>query len=323
MSASRRARRATVLALPALFALLGPLGRDLPPAAAQDARTASAPGEPGEARVVLLGTGTPNAEPDRWGTAVAVVAGDEAYLFDAGPGVVRRANAARKRGIEALDPARIRRVFLTHLHADHTTGLADLIFTPWVNGRRVPLRVHGPPGTAAMVGHLEAAYVEDVRMRLYGLEPAGGSGWRAEAVEVEPGVVHRDDRVTIRAFPVRHGSWPHAFGYRVDAGGRTIVISGDTAPTPRIVEACSGCDVLVHEVYSAEAFRRRAPEWRRYHSAFHTSATELAALAREARPGILVLYHQLLWGQTPEGLVEEVRAGWRGDVVFGRDLEAY
>ena len=96
------------------------------PAPAQAAPTAGPPA----VRVVILGTGTPNADPERSGPSVAVVVGDEAYLFDAGPGIVRRAAAAKKESIEALDSPNLKRVFLTHLHSDHTLGLPDLIFSP-------------------------------------------------------------------------------------------------------------------------------------------------------------------------------------------------
>ena len=89
-------------------------------------------------------------------------------------------------------------------------------------------------------------------------------------------------------------------------------------------DACGGCDVLVHEVYSAEAFKRREPEWQRYHAASHTSTVELAALAARARPKLLVLYHQLYWGATDEDLVRESReAGYDGPVVSAADLDVF
>jgi ribonuclease BN (tRNA processing enzyme) len=275
-------------------------------------------------RVVLLGTGTPNADPDRSGPAVAVVINGSAYLVDAGPGVVRRAAAAARNGIAALDPPKLARVFITHLHSDHTVGLPDLLLTPWVLGREAPLDVFGPPGVDSMMTYLEAAYREDVRNRIDGLQPQNATGWRATVHLVQPGVVYRDTNVTVTAFAVQHEDWPYAFGYRFQSADRVIVISGDTRASDAVVEACNGCDVLVHEVYSDAGFARRSPDWQRYHERAHTSASALGALAARARPRLLVLYHQLLWGTSAEALVSEVRAGgYGGRVVCGNDLDVF
>lgn len=275
-------------------------------------------------RVVILGTGTPNPDPERSGPAVAVIVGDASYLVDAGPGVVRRAaQAARDDSIPALAMPRLRRAFLTHLHSDHTTGLPDLMLTPWVSGRTDPLEVFGPRGTKRMVDLLEEAYSEDIQIRLNGGEPSNKTGFAAIAHDVQPGIVYRDSNVTVTAFAVAHGKWPQAFGYRFVTPTRTIVISGDTSPTDAIAEACRGCDVLVHEVYSSVGYRRRAPEWQRYHAAYHTSADQLAAIATRARPKLLVLYHQLYWGDDDAGLLREVRAHYTGAVVSAHDLGVY
>lgn len=309
------------------------------PSATLDAATfAGPPGSPGLAqpstppdtttpRLVILGTGTPNADPDRWGPAVAVVAGGRAYLVDAGAGVVRRAAAAaRDHEIAALSPEGLDRVFITHLHSDHTVGLPDLILSPWVLDRPGPLLIFGPPGTAAMAAHIEEAWREDIHMRLFGLEPrdANADAYRAPVTETTGGMVYEDEHVRVTAIPVLHGSWPHPLGYCFDAAGRSIVISGDARPSESLVEACDGCDVLVHEVYSAEAFQGRPPEWQAYHARSHTSTVELAELAARARPGLLVLYHQLYWGATDEDLVREIReAGYTGHVVSAADLDVY
>jgi len=276
------------------------------------------------ALLVVLGTGTPNADPDRSGPALAVVVNGTAYLVDAGPGVVRRAAAAQREGVAALAPRRLDKVFITHLHSDHTVGLPDLIFTPWVLERAAPLSVFGPPGIAAMTRHLEEAYAEDIRVRVDGAEPANETGYKVAAHEVAPGVVYRDSNVVVRAFAVPHGDWRVAYGYRFDGGGRSIVVSGDTRASDAVVRACNGCDVLVHEVYSAERLVSRPPEWQRYHTAAHTSTKELAALATRAHPKLLVLYHQLFWGTDDDGLLREIRAaGYAGDVVSARDLGRY
>jgi ribonuclease BN (tRNA processing enzyme) len=160
-------------------------------------------------------------------------------------------------------------------------------------------------------------------MRQEGLEPEKSDGYRVVAHEVAPGVVYRDTNVTVRAFAVPHANWRHAFGYRFDTRDRSIVISGDTRPSETVVTACNGCDVLVHEVYSAERWKSRPTAWRKYHADAHTSTDELAALARRARPKLLVLYHQLFWGATDQDLVREIGRTYRGRVVSGRDLDVH
>lgn len=274
-------------------------------------------------QVVLLGTGTPNADPDRSGPAVAVVVNGSAYLVDAGPGLVRRAAAAQRRGIAALAAPNLKIVFLTHLHSDHTVGLTDLIFTPWVLERAAPLEVYGPPGIRAMTAHLVAAFREDIRMRTEGLEHANRTGYQVTAHEIRPGLIYADSNLRVTAFLVEHGSWLEAYGFRFDTADRSIVVSGDTRATDAVVEACNGCDVLVHEVYSQVGWERREPQWRRYHASFHTSAPDLGRIAARARPGLLVLYHQLLWSGTEGDVLADIRAGFSGRVVFGNDLEVY
>jgi ribonuclease BN (tRNA processing enzyme) len=269
-----------------------------------------------QTRLILLGTGTPNAEPNRSGPAVAVVAGGVPYVVDFGPGVVRRAMGA------GLDPRHLSRAFLTHLHSDHCAGYPDLVLTPWTLERAEPLEVYGPPGLAALTEHVRAAYGADIRERLGGLEPANDTGWRVVPHEVEPGVVYRGDNVEVEAFAVDHGSWA-AYGYRFHTPAGSVVISGDSAPTETMVEKSRRCDVLVHEVYSAAAFDSLPAEWQRYHAAVHTSSRELAELASRAEPKLLVLYHQLLWGVGEEELLAEVREGYDGDVAFGRDLAVF
>jgi len=275
-------------------------------------------------RLVLLGTGTPNADPERSGPAVAVVVNGASYLVDCGPGVVRRAAAAAKRqGLSALEPPNLKRVFITHLHSDHTVGLPDLMLTPWVLERSEPLDVYGPPGVAAMTEHILKAYEQDIHVRLDGAQPATAEGYMVRAYEIAAGWVYQDANVRVKAFEVKHGSWPHAFGFRFETADRIIVISGDTAPCESLVENARRCDVLVHEVYSQAGFATRPAAWQRYHAAFHTSSRQLGEMAARIKPGVLILYHQLFWGTTDEELVREVRRTYAGEVVSGCDLDGY
>jgi ribonuclease BN (tRNA processing enzyme) len=173
-----------------------------------------------------------------------------------------------------------------------------------------------------MTEHLLAAYREDIRERLEGLEPANSSGYRVQVREVDWGPIYRDENVSVEAFRANHGSWP-AFGYKFRTPDRTIAISGDTAPTKSCLDAYQDCDVLIHEVYSARGLRGHSAAWQRYHSAVHTSSGQLADIARTMRPGLLILYHQLFHGVSEHALLEEVREAYDGAVVSGKDLEVY
>lgn len=278
-----------------------------------------------QATVIILGTGTPNPDPERSGPAVAVVVNGSTYLVDAGAGVMRRAAAAAlKYQLPALRARAVDVVFLTHLHSDHTVGLTDVIHTGWVDERAVPLRLFGPRGTKEMAEHLTRAYAKDIRIRTEGDQPHTPDGWRVAATDIKPGVVYQDSNVTVTAIAVPHTNWDQAFGYRFQTRDRVFVISGDTRPTDALVTACNGCDVLVHEGYSAERLKARTPDWQRYHNGSHTSTVELAALAARARPGILVLYHQLYWGATDDDLLTEIReAGYPGRTVSAKDLDRF
>jgi ribonuclease BN (tRNA processing enzyme) len=277
-------------------------------------------------KVVMLGTGTPNADPERSGPAVAIVVNDTPYLVDFGPGVVRRASAMSPTyggTMAGLEAKNLRYAFLTHLHSDHSAGLSDLILTPWVLERDTPLELYGPDGIEEMASHILKAYRADIDYRVYGLEPANNRGWRVNAHTVEEGVVFEDDNVKVEAFRVRHGTWPNAFGYRFTTPDRVIVISGDAAPDEVVEQQASGADILIHEVYSVEGFRKRSPYWQKYHSSNHTSAHELGELASRAKPKLLVLYHVLFWGSSEETVMREVREKYAGDVVLADDLDVF
>jgi ribonuclease BN (tRNA processing enzyme) len=309
-----------MLAVASLLATDRGLGVQTPPAASS--RT----------QVVLLGTGTPPADPDRSGPATAIVVNDTPYLVDFGAGVVRRAkSAAVDKGITALDPVKLRVVFVTHLHSDHTVGYPDLILTPWVIGRRVPLEVYGPTGIKAMTEHVFEAYRADfeTRTRDRALYTVGAfpEGHAVNAHEVRPGVVYKDDNVRVTAFATKHAM--ESYGYRFDTADRSIVISGDTNPTQATIDACNGCDVLVHEVLTLEWLAKRR-DFQQYAARHHTTTEQLVELATKARPRLLILSHTSLSlrpavdseRSTPAVMLREM-AKYTGQVVVGRDLDVY
>jgi ribonuclease BN (tRNA processing enzyme) len=277
---------------------------------------------PDSAVVITLGTGTPVPNPERSGPATAVVVGGRVFLFDAGPGVMRRVAAA------GLPIDGVTAAFITHLHSDHTLGLPDLILTSWVMGRSTPMRLQGPPGLRRMVENIIETWAEDTVVRVKGLERGRPGGYRVDARETTGGTLYDSAGVTITAIRVPHGEWEYAFAYRIAARGRTILISGDTRYSEAIARAAADVDVLVHEVYPET---RSAPEnrpggelWPRYLREVHTSDVELGRIAAVARPKLLLLSHVLFMGATEEEVIAGVRrGGFSGRVVIARDLERY
>ena len=279
-----------------------------------------------DTQIVMLGTGTPIPTPDRSGPATAIVVDGKAYLVDFGPGVVRRAAAASTEyggAIEGLAVDKLGIAFLTHLHHDHSAGLPDLVYTSWTHGREAPLELYGPEGIKAMAEHVAAAWEEDNRYRLYGLEPAAPEGWKINAHEIDEGVVYQDERVTVEAFKVKHGTWPNAYGYRFTTPDKVIVISGDAAYDPTIEKMATRADILIHEVVSEEAVNARDPFWQNYHRSNHTTSHELATLANRAKPGLLILYHVLVFGLEDDIVLKEVKARYDGNVVLAEDLDIF
>jgi ribonuclease BN (tRNA processing enzyme) len=281
-------------------------------------------------KIVMLGTGTPGPDPDRSGPATAIIVDDTPYLIDFGPGVVRRAAAAYRNGITqfGFGAVNLKTVFLTHLHADHTAGYPDLILTPWIMGRRKPLEVYGPKGLKAMTKHVIKAWELDIANRINGGEGLAVAGSCVNAHEIMSGAIYKDLRITVTAFSARHGELKDAFGYRFETPDRKIVISGDTAPTEAIIKNSSGCDVLIHEAYSEATYRAVTRKWKDYRRSYHTSSTELASIATQAKPGLLILYHRASPGgigrpNLEQVLLDEIKKKYSGDVVTAHDLDVF
>src|SRR5216684_1212675 len=297
---------------------------------------------PTRTKVVLLGTGTPVPDPDRSGPATVIAVDDRVYLIDFGPGVVRRAEAAALRGVPSVAPGNLKVAFVTHLHSDHTAGYSDLILTGWTSGRTVPLEVYGPPGLQSMTEHILQAYRVDIETRT---NPDGNQrrfpeGSKVNAHEIKPGVVYKDEKITVTAFPTKHAM--ESYGYRFDTPDRSIVISGDTNPVEETVKACNGCDVLVHEAQPLELYAKMPERLHSFVTKYHTTTEQLAVLATEAKPKLLVVYHTIgfrpgiappkflssltgagAFRSTPEVLQEEISSRYSGPFVIGRDLDVY
>jgi len=160
-------------------------------------------------KIILLGTGTPYPSAERFGSAIVIEADGKKFLFDCGRGAVIRLAQV---GLVAND---VEGVYLTHLHSDHVTGLPDLWLTGWFLGRREPLRVWGPTGTAAMARNLTEAFSFDIQTRIR-TEHLPLQGSEIVAQDIEGGTVLHDGSIRVTAFVVDHGPVKPALGYRLD-----------------------------------------------------------------------------------------------------------
>lgn len=276
-------------------------------------------------RLTLLGTGTPIPAPARRGPSQAVEVGNETLLIDCGSGVVQQLLAAQ------INPATVRNILITHHHSDHTIDLAQFLFSGWVMGWwERPPAIYGPLGTAEFVQRLLHAYERDINFRLQAgeqplerLVPSStdiSSGWSLEG-----------DGWRATAFAVEHEPVDPAFGFRVDSGRRSLVVSGDTHPCEGLIRNAQNTDLLVHEVYWTHGAAARkqdvtdAAVLARMEAIdrYHTGSEEVGRVAAAAGAKALALSHILFRGGSPSNLIEDVQRDYRGPITVPEDLTRF
>ena len=267
-------------------------------------------------RLTLLGTGSPLPDPTRAGPATLVQAGGTNLLFDCGRGVLMRLAAA------GLLPPMLHRVLLTHLHSDHVTDLNDVITMRWaMSPAPNPLAVIGPPGAAALVERTIAMLADDVGYRIAHHDDLDEPP-RCTTTEVLDGVALDLGDVCVLAAPTDHRPVVPTVGFRVEHGGRSIVIAGDTVPCDGLDRLCAGADVYVQTVIHPDLVARVPSARLQDILDYHSSVEDAAQTAKRGGVGILVLTHMV---PTPapgsdDEWIAMARAHFDGEIVFGHDL---
>lgn len=262
------------------------------------------PSLPDGIHVAICGAGGPFPDHDRGGPCTAVIAGKHMYIVDTGEAAGRTLG---RMGLFGGDFS----VLLTHFHSDHIDGLGNVALQRWGGGNlTTPLQLYGPTGVERVAAGFTEAYALDSGYRTahHGpvVMPPSGAGIQAHAFTFPDGqdsvVVLEEDGVKITAFKVDHGPVEPAVGYRFDYKGRSVVISGDTAPSPVLAKYARGVDLLVHEALSptlvnlireASLKAGNANRAQIMHDIqnYHTTPSAAAAIARDDKVGALLLNH--------------------------------
>lgn len=263
--------------------------------------------------VVVLGSGSPLPDPERAGSALAVVGEAGWVLVDCG-------RAATQRAIDAgLDLTAVVTVALTHHHSDHVSDLATLATARWVAGATTPLVVVAPEGPSASFARRCLDPYDD--QSFHGQSaPAAGSRPVVDVQAFDPG--HEPAPVLtagdwrLSSVLVDHHPVAPAVGYLVEHAGARVAVSGDTAVCDGLRELGRDVDVLVHQALLTS---RVPPEWLEWNA----GAAAVGGLAAEVQPGILVLTHLIPAPRSVEhqqSYLDEVRSGgFEGSSLVAHD----
>ncbi len=276
-------------------------------------------------RLILLGTGGgPRPRKASSAAAQVIIKGGVAYVIDCGDGVARQLVMAD------VPLSSVRQIFLTHQHSDHNADYGNLILLAWSAGLHTRVDTWGPPPPLRRMTKLffqMNRYDIDTRIANEGRVPL------SPLVHVHElrtgGEVMRDERLKVTSALVDHPPVVPAFAYRFDGPERSIVISGDTAPSRNLVKLANGADVLVHSAMYPSAIDRlvaRVPNAAMLKAsilAHQTSAEQAGRVAQDAGVKTLVLSHFVPPDDseiTDQMWADAARLHFQGTVIVGKDL---
>jgi ribonuclease Z len=267
-------------------------------------------------RVHLIGTGGPELTPTRLGMSTLIEANGEILIFDVGRGALQNIYLSR------IDPRTVTKIFLTHLHSDHIEDLPSIWITPWfMFGRKARLEVWGPAGTGQMIEGMRMMYGHDLEHRA---NPVFKREYLDIAVhEIAPGVAYEERGIKVTAFAVEHDDGNPAFGYRIDAAGKSVLLSGDTTYSENVVKFGSGADLIVSNVVAFSEPMTRAGILKPVLDKL-TTPEQAAAIFTKARPRLAVYSHivkkELPGEEGDDVIIKRTRAaGYDGPLIMGKD----
>ena len=288
--------------------------------------------------VVMLGSGGVSPHPYRHGPSAAVIVNDSTYIIDAGEGMWRSLAWATISHpdllVEHLDPIKISRLFLTHLHSDHTVGLPALWLFTSTLGRQVPLTVYGPKGTRKLTEHIVEAYHGDLAERTHGPEAISSNPdrWNIIAHEIEgSGQVYEDENVRFEAFHHRHGNFKQNFAFRITTADRVVAWAGDGRVEGHLDKAAEDADILFCELSTEDMLAKAnwggptLEDKQRTIFSYHIRPKELAEFATNMNVKTLVTMHERNYTDPfePDALMNEFKRDYSGVVYSSRDGDVF
>ena len=277
--------------------------------------------------VTLLGTGTPNPRPDRFGPSTLIEAGGKRLIVDAGRGMTIRLFQLK------IPLGQIDATFLTHFHSDHLNGLPDYFLTSYLRTpyaqRNTTMRLYGPTGTARVAESMRTTFADDIRIRMAD-ENVPEAATRIDTKEFsEDGMVFDEDGVKVTAFRVLHGELiKPSFGYRVDYAGRSVLLSGDTKFDENLIKHGTGVDLLLHEVCMLPDALRDVAAFKAIMD-HHTSPEECGVVFNRTKAKLAAYTHLVQPGTakdppvSDEAIVEATRKTYQGPLIIGQDLTRF
>ena len=266
-------------------------------------------------KIIILGSGTPRVNIDRFSQSILVEHKKDKFLFDTGRGALLRLNQSN------ILPNEIHNIFFTHLHSDHLLGFADILMTGWVYHRNIPLNIFGPEGTENFVSSTLQSYKEDINVRSNAPEMLDKKNLKSNITIINDGYTFKKNGLTIEAFSVKHEPFTHAFGFKIFNDKYCMIISGDTTFTENIIKKAKNCDILIHEIAHASEYTiEKFPKAEGVIS-YHTDTKQLSKIVNTVTPRLTILNHVLsLDGSSDNEILEDIKKYTSHNVLIAKDL---